>query len=140
MLYIPYVEYDTPPFTVTFNLVRYNAISYKKYLRILHLHDVMCSSCSEKKKIKTWESNFPRKGKKLINIHFNQSSKKGFILWWHKILVFIPLSLHKTQPLQPAVLRSGDPSPSCWHGRTELMLNIVTVTAKIRFFSEKKLF
>lgn len=51
MLYILYVEYDTSPFTVTFNLVRYNAISYKKYLSVLHLHDVMyCVAPVQRKK------------------------------------------------------------------------------------------
>lgn len=136
MLYIPYVECDTSPFTVTFHLVSYNAISYKKYLSILHLHDIMCcvAPVQRKKKLRLGKVISEGKARTSSTLTFNQSSKKGFILRWHQILVFLPLSLHKTQPLQLAVLRSGNPSPSCWHGRAELMLNIVTVTAKMDFF------
>lgn len=71
---------------------------------------------------------------------FNQSSKRGFMLWWHKILVFLPLSLPKIQPLQPAILRSGNPSSSYWcgiSGSTELTLNIVTIPAKIHVFFQQ---
>lgn len=72
MLYIPHVECDTLPITITFNLVSYNAVSYKEHLSTLHLHDVIycVAPVQRKKKKKTWESNFSRKGKKLTNIHF----------------------------------------------------------------------
>lgn len=71
MLYIPYVEYDTPPFTVTFNLVSYDAISYKEYLSIFHLHDVLCcvAPVQRKKKNKDLGKSLTS-DKKLINIHF----------------------------------------------------------------------
>lgn len=58
-------------FHITFNLVSYNAISYKEYLSIFHLHDVLCcvAPVQREKKNKDLGKSLTS-DKKLINIHF----------------------------------------------------------------------